>query len=1022
MKCRAISAHVCLSAFVVLAPSMSAMAQSAGVLTGRVIDAKTQAPIAQALVIATANSLQGEQSVTTDQAGFFRLPSLPAGLYNLQIFSGSYRPYEVTAITLRSGQTLRVDARLRVGEQSVESLVIDAPIIDLTSTTAGASFQRDFLTRVPIAAPSGQGGLQRSFEQVAAAAPGAKTDTAGTSLAGATSPENAYRIDGMSVGSPRVGTLSSGFSIEFMQEVAVVDGGYLPEYGRSAGGTISAITKSGGNALHGGAWMTFSPGSLQAKPPWVIQQGNSLAVRSRLGYRGDVGADLGGKIIHDKLWYYVGVAWAREAAAWDRRWGWFEREPKTGTSGWHALPGVGDSLRGQQSTLQALAKLTYSPVADHRFTLTGAYFPGWNGDRRHRRMDVNLNGTVSSMHSRQQTHTSDIALRWEATALDKRLGFDTSVIWHREQTYDGPDDGQGLHSKSAAGAMPRVIWSPEGKRSLDEFTDLRGQAEASCRPITDDSTGELFLPCPVRNYSTGGVGEIYERQLQRWQLKQTTSLAFQGWGHHTAKAGLDLEFLTYANRKGKSGGSMVLEQPWGVLQDFERIGVLSAPDHVTYLPSYRNATSSLIWGAFVQDQWHVADRVALNAGVRYDGQFVTAQDRLWLTVPRQLGPRIGLVWDPSQKGQVKLYVNYARTYQGLLLEMAAVNGSVEPKALSNPAYDGCLPLARQKKAPDCLQAKNREIVDSLAVNRYYDLQGASPAAVDPKLKPTASDEVLGGIDVALTPRLSVGLGYRKRWLAAVVEDMSRDEGGSFFMGNPGLGMGRDFPRATRRYDALWLTVQRSMSRHWMISGSYTVSWLRGNYSGSIKPENGALQPGHTSDFDLVSLQANRMGYLPGDQRHQIKVYGAYEYPLGNLLVAALGGAFEAFSGAPFSHLGSHPFAGSRESFLLPRGSAGRLPWRHHLNLSLRFGIKLGEERQLAAQVEVFNALNRQQVIAVDELYTADPLLQPLTKRGAKPADLAKAAHDLGVTQNPNFGHAVQRQEPTAMRFSLRLTF
>src|SRR5690606_33480187 len=159
-------------------------------------------------------------------------------------------------------------------------------------------------------------------------------------------------------------------------------------------------------------------------------------------------------------------------------------------------------------------------------------------------------------------------------------------------------------------------------------------------------------------------------------------------------------------------------------------------------------------------------------------------------------------------------------------------------------------------------------------SRYWYAYGAGKTAIDPKLRPQSSDEVIVGGEYEVIPGGKIGLTYQHRWYNRVVEDMSRDEATTYFIGNPGYGIAKDFPKARRIYDAVIVYFDKRFGRNWMMAGSYTLSWLRGNIAGVFRPETGQLDPNINSDFDLISLLDNRFGPLPGDRRHAIKVFTA----------------------------------------------------------------------------------------------------------------------------------------------------
>ena len=95
----------------------------------------------------------------------------------------------------------------------------------------------------------------------------------------------------------------------------VITGGYMPEYGRTTGGAISAVTKSGGNEFHGSIFGTFTPGGL-AGPPKAVTDRRRVSIDrdDALTTSATSAATLGGYIIKDKLWFFAGIQLVRAPA------------------------------------------------------------------------------------------------------------------------------------------------------------------------------------------------------------------------------------------------------------------------------------------------------------------------------------------------------------------------------------------------------------------------------------------------------------------------------------------------------------------------------------------------------------------------------------------------------------------------------------------------------------------------------------------------------------------------------------
>src|SRR6185436_8945488 len=253
---RALIRIVCVVLLVVCASPRLFAQQGAGVLVGTVTDAATQQPLVDVVATVTSPALQGEQVVVTDSAGLYRIPDLPPGVYTVRLDKEQYKPYARDQITLRADTTLRVNAELLPESLKAEEVVIRArpPTVDVGSSSTGVNLSSAFTQRIPLSRPGSKGSTSRSFESVAEAVPGANADTYGVSISGTTSPENSYVVDGTSVNNPGFGIIGTPLSMEFIKEVNVISGGYMPEYGRATGGILNVITKSGSNEFHGGVF------------------------------------------------------------------------------------------------------------------------------------------------------------------------------------------------------------------------------------------------------------------------------------------------------------------------------------------------------------------------------------------------------------------------------------------------------------------------------------------------------------------------------------------------------------------------------------------------------------------------------------------------------------------------------------------------------------------------------------------------------------------------------------------------
>ncbi|WP_437677616.1 TonB-dependent receptor [Sorangium sp. So ce131] len=1023
-----------------IAPA-TALAAGSAVLTGTVVDAATNRPASDVVVTVTSPALQGEQTVVTDGSGQYRIPNLPPGTYTLRLDKEAYRPYSRGGVELRLDSTIRVNTQLLPEAIQAPEIVVVAspPTVDVGSSATGVNVSSDFVSRIPLNPPSTKGGATRSFESLAEIAPGAVADRYGVSISGTSSPENQYVIDGLSVNNPGFGILGTPLSVEFVDEVNVITGGYMPEYGRSTGGYYNVATKSGSNEFHGAAFFSITPGIFEGARTRVVQQRSAITTDVSLSSLRDFGFELGGPILKDRLWFYAGVSPSFATYRLERNLnllGPANNAAGGGALGSERLPGTTDVYYAAQESVQYLGKLTLLVDPDNTVSLSVYGTPTTSGgdgrfgmNPRDGRIEIDnsynggiINGPFEAIAHKYVTSATDAALKWSSAFSNKRYLLDVTLGMHHEVNAVRASDGEKIGSGKGLSEVVQVLWQRSPPRSIDEFEG--SDATERCAP--GDPEGETRCPVPGYYYS-GGPGVLTEAVFNRYQAKAMLTSLFPALGHHVVKGGVDVEVMQYASERGESGGTILTEAPDGsVLYDYRRHGFLNGPDDPVHLTTYKAESTSLTIGGFVQDSWSIVDRVTLNAGVRYDAQLIYGYDgELGMSLPNQWSPRVGVIYDVTQSGRSKLYANYARYYESVPLNIAdrMFPGERLVVSVRDPAL--CDPRSDEQIQGACESDDSRVVIDGPhAPNQKWGVVGADRTPVDPELDPQSSDEIVVGAEYEIAPKLRIGAEYTKRWQNRIIEDLSRDEAKSYFVANPGHGAASDFPEAVRNYDAFTLYAEKVFSGGWLGQASYRISSLRGNWSGLFRPETQQIDPNMNTDFDLLSLLPNREGPLPGDRRHQIKLYGAKDFVFGPGFVVNLGGAYRARSGAPTSHLGAHLQYGPDEIFILPRGSGERLPWVHDIDVHLGVGVQLARDSALLFAVDAFNVFNFQAVTAVDERYTA---AQVLPIPGGTKGDLAQLQNADGtpfdaVNKNPNFGHPVAYQAPRTFRLSAKVTF
>ena len=1027
----------------IVGPSRARAQVGTGVVTGTVLDAATKKPVADVVVTLTSPSLQGEQVVVTDSAGFYRVPDLPPGHYGITLEKDGFKRYAHEGIELRGDSTLRMNAELLPESLTAETIevVARAPTVDVGSSTTGMTITSDFTQRVPVSAPTSKGAANRSFESVAVVAPGAHADDYGVSISGTTSIENQYVVDGLSVGNPAFGFLGSPLSSEFVQEMNVITGGYMPEYGRSTGGVMNVTTKTGSNDFRGGVFSYFSPGGLEGWRHPVQRQNGSIAWASSLSYLGDFGADIGGPIVKDKLWFYAGFDASKTDYLVQRSVNRIvvdaSGRPVVDSNGFtetQTLPGTTQNGPAVSSTLQAIAKLTWAINDHNRLTLTGFVSPTSSGgagkfgiDPRTGQPEVNTNttpGSYTSVAHQFPSSAYDVSLKWSTDFDNKRVLIDTTAGWHHEEQALLPADG----SLPGSGAGLSNVWQTVWQRNTTphSVTDFENLPDPSlCTPSAPAQKNGITTLCPLSTYTSGGTGDINQQSYDRYQLGSVVTYLLQGAGHHVVKVGASVEYTDYYDLKGDTGGAQTQETPDGALiQELYGLGVLTSPDHPVSLEPFKYHTQSYIAGGFVQDSWSVMDLVTLNFGLRYDTQVMYSSDgSVGLSLPNEWSPRAGLIYDVTQSGRSKLFVNYARYYENVPLDLADASLTGEPYIQSYHSLQGCNPLIYSQQHAQCQESSNR--VNSpddpvTSPNRKWVSLGAGSEPVDPNIQAQSSDEFVAGGEYEVLPGGRAGLSYTKRWQNKIIEDMSLDNAQTFFIGNPGYGIGSQFPKATRDYDAVTGYFSREYRDGWLAQASYTWSYLRGNTAGAFVPGSGIIQANHSSDFDTPNLTANHYGPLPYDHRHDFRIFGAKDFVLTPHNRVSAGLSFRGTSGAPTNYIGADPNEGPGLVYILPRGSGARLPWEFDADVHIAYSVAQNKDRSVTISLDVFNLFNFQAVTATDEIFTNSTAV-PTTGSLANLKDWN--GNRIYANQvNPNFGKPIQYQAPRTIRFGLRGTF
>jgi Carboxypeptidase regulatory-like domain/TonB dependent receptor len=279
-------------------------AQSAvdGAIGGTITDTEGLV-VPKAQVVVLNNGTNAVQTVMTDDAGYFRAIHLQPGSYTVTITAAGFDTYRSPAVVVEVGLLRDLQAKLKVGSETQTVEVTAAPPpINTTSADFTGQIDLKVLQDLPI--------NNYRWSAYALLTPGVVSDTSGfglLSFRGQSTLLNNITIDGVDDNqafySEERGRTRAGYSTakSSIQEFQVNTSNYSTEYGRSAGGVINSITKSGTNAFHGEGYFFDRDAEWGAKNQFTTLQG---VVFKPKDWRKQWGVGVGGPIIKDKLFFF----------------------------------------------------------------------------------------------------------------------------------------------------------------------------------------------------------------------------------------------------------------------------------------------------------------------------------------------------------------------------------------------------------------------------------------------------------------------------------------------------------------------------------------------------------------------------------------------------------------------------------------------------------------------------------------------------------------------------------------------
>ncbi|HEX7727654.1 MAG TPA: TonB-dependent receptor [Terracidiphilus sp.] len=301
-----------LAVLALFAAQASAQTAVDGAIGGTVLDS-SGAIVAGATVTAANTGTNAQQTTVSDASGYFRILHLQPGMYNVSVSAPGFASYRSVNLTVQVGLVTDVQARLTVGATSQTVEVTDAaPLINTTSPDFSGVVGQIALHELP----------ENNYRWSAFAlmTPGVVNDSNGyglLSFRGQSTLLNNVTIDGtddnQAYFSEERGRTRAGYSTikDAVQEFQVNTSNYSVEYGRSAGGIVNSVTKSGTNAFHGGGYYFLRDSDWNAQNYYVQHpvpngSGGYTSVSFKPSdIRRQYGFTVGGPILKDKLFFFL---------------------------------------------------------------------------------------------------------------------------------------------------------------------------------------------------------------------------------------------------------------------------------------------------------------------------------------------------------------------------------------------------------------------------------------------------------------------------------------------------------------------------------------------------------------------------------------------------------------------------------------------------------------------------------------------------------------------------------------------
>jgi hypothetical protein len=770
------------------------------------------------------------RSTLTNEQGIYRAALLPLGDYVVRVKYPGFAIVERTGIHLGVGQQLSIDFTLTPASVS-ETVTVhaEAPPVETARYERTQIIGQQSISSLPING--------RDFSDFALLSPtvAEKTSSNGKSISvgGGSGLTTGLTVDGADYKASFRGMQTGAtspyiLSQEAVQEFEVVRAGFSAEFGRSMGGRINVVTKSGNNEFHGSAFYYFRDSALATDDAL----GRPQSFRTQ-----QMGGSIGGPIVRDKLFFF---------GAYDQ-----QRQ---------SLPLYLNIPAALANAVDALAP------SMHILGQSGAFQQTNNGFNSFVRGDYNL----SANHQ-----------------LSARYNYLNS---NQANINTNPNAGLGTE-RDQKGYVQNGMLSYNAVLG-NKLNEARVQLSRDNQPIGSNPLGVGQPAASVIvngvNYSVGGpTSEQNPFYQNRDEVMDNFSYIR---GAHSFKFGVDfnqtgLSQYYASNPNGNYTFTSLANFIAGAPTSFSQYVPLNG---LTVRQAATTDFTTRELALFAQDTYRIARGLTMNYGLRWEGQWnpqpkTNPDYSLTGKIPNSLtdfAPRLGVSWDPTNKGRTVVRLGagyfYSRNDGIDFIRAFDTNGTTGAGITLTPAGAGgnLIPVFPTKF--EGFSSLPASAIPPLNIT-YFDGHFASPRTI--QWTGGVEHEIAGGVTVSADLIMSNTVHGDKMRNVNLFPTTSIDADGRPIYNNrvrPNMEFNQirvieSSARAT--YNALVLAVQKRASRHLQVQASYTFSHTRDDAGDSF---NGVWTVNTQDNFNA----RDDFGYAATDVRHRAVLSTVWSLPFG----------------------------------------------------------------------------------------------------------------------------------------------